>query len=140
MIFVHFYYSFWWNICFCDAPLWIATPIYPRLILFKFFVYFWFCFVFMLILKSGESCLHAACKYGHNSTVQYLTTTHTNLDAQDMVIFLFLFCVVHIGFRIAEQLLISATHFLPLNFCKMFYTTKKLLLKFHGYCLFHDIM
>ena len=94
----------------------------------------------MLILKSGESCLHAACKYGHNSTVQYLTTTHTNLDAQDMVIFLFLFCVVHVGFRIAEQLLISATHFLPLKFCKMFYTTTLLLLKCHGYCLFNDIM
>ena len=39
----------------------------------------------MVVCQQGEACLHTGCKYGHSSVVQYLVTTHTNLDLQDMV-------------------------------------------------------
>lgn len=41
---------------------------------------------FWFFCQSGESCLHAACKYGHVSVVDYLTTIHTSLDLRDQVL------------------------------------------------------
>ena len=38
-----------------------------------------------LLLKNGESCLHAACNYGHVEAATYLASIHTNLDLQDVV-------------------------------------------------------
>ena len=44
--------------------------------------------------QNGESCLHTACNYGHTSTVEYLTSIHTNLDLQDVVSLFFIFYTV----------------------------------------------
>ena len=46
-----------------------------------FFVYY----IFVNFFQSGESCLHAGCRYGHASVLQYLATIHTNIDLQDNV-------------------------------------------------------
>ena len=45
---------------------------------------------FFILFKLGESCLHAGCKYGHTSVVEYLVSIHTKIDLQDSVSFYFL--------------------------------------------------
>lgn len=47
----------------------------------------------------GESCLHASCKYGHSTVVEYLVSIHTNIDLLDTVSFHFYFHLKKILFE-----------------------------------------
>ena len=58
--------------------------------LWFFLIFFLKMISFFILFKLGESCLHAGCKYGHTSVVEYLVSIHTKIDLQDSVSFYFL--------------------------------------------------
>ena len=68
--------------------------------IFSHFLKHWpFILQFYLLYQNGESSLHTACNYGHTSTVEYLTSIHTNLDAQDIVsLFYCMYIIIFVQF------------------------------------------